>query len=133
MPLFADASYFIALTDPEDQWHAGARRLVRVAERRAPLETHALVVGEVVAVVGSSAGGKAARQAYEGMRDNAIVHVPALDDLDEAMHDVVRYDGTLSLSDTLSLHLMRRRGIRDILSFDRDFDGKGVRRLTGRT
>ncbi|HEX9815774.1 MAG TPA: PIN domain-containing protein [Candidatus Thermoplasmatota archaeon] len=129
MALFLDASFFIALADPKDQWHAAAVGLLPRVKRNRPWHTHALVVAEVVAVIGSALGGKAARTAYHSMRDEATVHVPALDDLDESMGLVVQYDGGLSLSDAWSLRLMRLHKVSSIVSFDSDFDGKGVERM----
>ncbi|HLE46698.1 MAG TPA: PIN domain-containing protein [Candidatus Thermoplasmatota archaeon] len=128
MPLFGDASFFIALADPKDRWHDSAVRLLPWAEGRKPLHVHALVLAEVVAVIGSAKGGKAARAAYDALRTDARVHLPSISDLDDSMELVVRFDGRLSLSDALSLELMGRLGVREILSFDADFDGKGVTR-----
>lgn len=130
MTLFVDASYFIALADPKDRWHEAATGLLPYAEARHPLHTHALVLAEVVAVVGSARGGKAARVAYDGIRDGTRLHLPDLPSLDESIGLVVRFDGGLSLSDALSIEIMRREGIGKILSFDEDFDGKGVRRVS---
>lgn len=130
MAVFADTTFFVALMDEDDRWHEAAKALLRFAEKRTPLHVHALAVGEVVAVVGSHQGGKAAREAYTMLKDTTHVHVPTVEDLDAAMEHVLRYDGTLSLSDALYLHLMAREGARQIISFDRDFDGKGVERVT---
>lgn len=129
MPAFADATFLVALMDPDDQWHDQARALLPFAKRNVPLHTHALGVAEVIAIVGGRLGGKVAREAYARLRDTTEIHLPSLEDLDEAMTHVVRYDGTLSLSDALALHVMRREGIGDILSFDKDFDGKDVNRV----
>ncbi len=41
----------------------------------------------------------------------------------------LRYDGRLSVSDCVGVALIGRRGIRDIVPFDSDFDRvRGVRR-----
>lgn len=130
MPVFADTTFFVALMDDEDRWHAAAKALLPYAQKRLPLHVHALAVGEVVAIVGSHHGGKAARQAYAMLKDTTTIHAPSVDDLDAAMEHVLRYDGTLSLSDALYLHLMAREGASHILSFDADFDGKGVERVS---
>ncbi len=129
MALFLDASFFVALADPKDQWHAAAVALLPKVKKNRPWHTHALVVAEVVAVIGSARGGKAARTVYASMRDETIIHAPVLDDLDEGMGLVVRYDGTLSLSDAWSLGLMGIHKIASIVSFDSGFDGKGIARV----
>lgn len=130
MPTFADASYYVALMDPKDRFHEDAVALLAYADSRSPLHIHALALGEVIAVIGSSKGGKAARQAYLGIRDTATILAPVVEDLDEAMSHVVRYDGELSLSEALFLHCMAREEGSEILSFDAGFDRPGVRRIS---
>ncbi len=112
-----------------DHWHDRAVALVPFVERHGPVATHALVVAEVVALLGARGGGKAARTGCAMIHDAARVRVPTAVDLDAAMDIVVRYDGGLSLCDALSLHYVADEDVRDILSFDADFDGKGVRRV----
>ena len=129
MPIFADPTFFVALMDEDDRWHDEAKALLGFAEKRMPLHVHALAMGEVIAILGSHHGGKAARNAYAMLKDTTFIHAPAVEDLDEAMDHVLRYDGTLSLSDALYLHLMAREDAKHIISFDEDFDGKGVERV----
>lgn len=130
MRVFADTTFFVALMDDQDQWHAQALALLDYAEKRMPLHVHALAVGEVIAIIGTHRGGKPAREAYAMLKDTTQIHTPTLDDLDAAMEHVLRYDGTLSLSDALYLHFMNRDGAQQIISFDDDFDGKGVERIS---
>jgi predicted nucleic acid-binding protein len=130
MAVFADTTFFVALMDADDQWHEQATALIEWAEKRAPLHVHALAVGEVIAIVGTHRGGKAARQAYAMLKDTTEIHLPSASDLDAAMDLVLKYDGTLSLSDALYLRFMAATDAKQIISFDRDFDGKGVERVT---
>lgn len=129
MAVFVDSSFLIALADPRDPWHEAARALHDDIERRRPLHIHALAVAEVVAAVGSRRGGKVAHQAYEAMRDDMTLHIPAESDLDLAMDLVVRYDGGLSLSDAYAVLLIQREEWDGVVSFDDDFDKAGLRRL----
>jgi predicted nucleic acid-binding protein len=124
-----DASFLIALLDPADPWHPAARKAAPAAMKLKPWRTHALALGEVVAVLGSRRGGKAARAAYESIRDTNEILMPAAGDLDAAMRHVLHHDGRLSLSDALFVHYARRHGDETILSFDADFDKAGLRRL----
>lgn len=130
MTVFADTTFFVALMDDQDQWHKKAAALLDYAEKRMPLHVHALAVGEVIAIIGSHRGGKAAREAYAMLKDTTQIHTPSIEDLDAGMEHVLRYDGTLSLSDALYLHFMERDGVKSIISFDDDFDGKGVERVS---
>lgn len=129
MSVFLDSSYLIGLTDPSDPWHRAATNILEDVEERAEAHTHALALAEVVAAVGSRQGGRTARDVYEAIRDDTILHMPTLERLDEAMTFVTHYDGTLSLADALFLVLMRETGFNEIASFDADFDKPGIERL----
>jgi predicted nucleic acid-binding protein len=126
---FVDASFLVALLDARDQWHKAAKRAAPRLMRKRPWRTHGLALGEVVAVIGARAGGRAARDAYDCIRDTMDVWIPALADLDAAMRHVARFDGALSLSDALFVQAMAQEGDAAILSFDSDFDKAGLRRL----
>ncbi len=128
MPIFIDSSYVIALADPNDPWHDDAQQILNTVEA-SQAHTHALAVGEIIAAVGSRRGGRTARDVYESLRDDTVIHTPSLEELDEAMTRVVHYDGTISLADALFLVLMRQTGTNKIASFDADFDRAGIERV----
>ncbi len=89
-----------------------------------------LVVAEVVTIIGGRRGGKPAQTLYEYFVDEGVIEF-----LDEALFREarahhLRYDGSLSLADCISVVLLSRHHIRDIVSFDRDFDKvRGIRRI----
>ncbi len=90
---------------------------------------HDLVVAEAVTIVGARQGGKPARTLCEYFTDACEVAFVDPGILEDAMALHLRYDGTLSVADCVSLALMERRGLRTIVSFDRDFDKvRGLRR-----
>lgn len=126
---YVDASFLVALLEENDQWHDAAKRAAPRLMRLRPWRTHVLALGEVIAVIGSRAGGKSARDAYDGIRDTVEVWAPAVAELDAAMPIVVRFDGSLSLSDALFVNAARDEADAAILSFDADFDKTGLRRL----
>lgn len=126
--ILADSSYFVALADERDRWHRDALR-VRAEAGRDYL-VHDLVVAEALTIVGARQGGKPARTLYEYFTDACEIAFadPVL--LEEAMALHLRYDGSVSVADCVSVALMERRGIRTIVSFDRDFDKvRGLRRI----
>lgn len=119
----------MALLDERDQWHEAAKRTAPRHMRQRPWRTHTLALGEVIAVIGSRAGGRAARDAYDAIRDTMDIWVPSLADLDSAMPHVLRFDGALSLSDALFVQSIAGEGGAAILSFDSDFDKAGLQRI----
>lgn len=49
---------------------------------------------------------------------------------DRAVEIYLKYDGTLSLTDAVSIEVMSEKGIKEIVSFDTDFDKvKGIARI----
>jgi predicted nucleic acid-binding protein len=126
---YVDSSFLVALLDTRDRWHPVARRAAPPLLKQRPWRTHTLAMGEVLAVIGSRSGGHAARDAYDAVRDTVDTWAPSLADLDAAMPYVVRFNGALSLSDALFISRMEREEDPTILSFDRDFDKAGLRRL----
>ena len=125
--IFADSSYFIAIADKKDQWHERARELSKKAQNMIATE---LVLSESVTAVGARGGGKAGMALYEYVSDNCQVTFADKEMLDRAMKTYLKYDGTLSLADAVSLVVMEDYDIKNILSFDSDFDkAKGITRL----
>jgi predicted nucleic acid-binding protein len=125
--IFADSSYFIAIADKKDQWHERARELSKKAQKMIATE---LVLSESVTAVGARGGGKAGMALYEYVSDNCQVAFADKEMLDRAMKIYLMYDGTLSLADAVSLVVMEDYDIKNILSFDSDFDRvKGITRL----
>lgn len=46
------------------------------------------------------------------------------------MEQFVKYDGSLSFFDSMYIYLMKKEKIKEIVSFDSDFDKvKGIRRI----
>jgi len=126
VPYWADASYLIGLSDPKDQWHGEAKTLHEKVGRKNKLHIHALAVAEVVTRLTRTVGVGKAQDAYFVMKDDLEIHYPLEQDFDDGMDLVARYEGELSLSDSLFVHMMAPRDI--VLSFDSGFDGK-VKRL----
>jgi predicted nucleic acid-binding protein len=118
--IVADSSYFMALADRKDQWHHQAMAVKdRIPQE---FEISTLTVSEAVTAVGYRAGGKAARTLYDYFIDNCSVETVDRRLLDLAMAVHLRFDGVLSVADSVSVALMNRDGIRRIVSFDSDFD-----------
>lgn len=127
--IFVDSSYFIAVANREDRWHADARRLTRRLERE-DLWTSELVLSEAVTGVGSILGGKAGKEAYDVIVDNCNLELATPERCARAIGVFLHYDGTLSFADAVSVVLMEEVGTQAIASFDSDFDKvRGIERL----
>ena len=115
-----DSSYFVALADPEDRWHRDAVRLRAAVPQRFVVSD--LTVAEAVTIVGARLGPRNARTLYQFFLDACEIVLIDRGLLDDAMAYHLRLGGRLSVTDCVSVSLMERKGIREILSFDGDFD-----------
>jgi predicted nucleic acid-binding protein len=132
-PLFADTFYWIALLHRREAWHGRVVALSRTLATR-PLLTTEWVLAEFLAFY--SAGGPVTRQRAAAktrqILDDPSVSVfsPAqalfLDGL--ALYES-RPDKGYSLTDCLSMHVMRREGLTEVLTNDHHFTQEGFRIL----
>jgi predicted nucleic acid-binding protein len=126
--IFADSNFFIGLLDKKDKWHDQALALSEIINEEMMVSD--LVISESVTLAGSRSGGKAGQKLYEFFVDNCHIEYVEEDILREGMEVFLRYDGKLSIPDSVSVVLMRRKGISRIASFDSDFDRvDGIRRV----
>jgi predicted nucleic acid-binding protein len=126
--IFADSSFFIGLLDKKDKWHDQA--LVVSESINEEMMVSDLVISESVTLAGSRSGGKAGQKLYEFFVDNCQIEYVDEDVHRKGMEVFLKYDGKLSLPDSVSVVLMRRKGISKIASFDSDFDKvDGVKRV----
>lgn len=131
--IFTDSAYWIALLHRRDQWH---RQALAVSRTLAPhtLVTTEWVLAEFLAFF-SAAGESARRRAAE--RTRGILRDPKIQVLapDQALFQdglalyERRLDKAYSLTDCISMHLMRRDGLTDVLTNDRHFTQEGFRIL----
>ncbi|MDA4122004.1 MAG: PIN domain-containing protein [Thaumarchaeota archaeon] len=120
--IFLDSSFVIALADEDDQYHEKAVKLLAKLHTQRALSE--LVVSESVSSVGSRLGVKAGRTIFENlMYDSANKTFFANKRLYErTMPIYAKYGGKLSFSDSVSVRLMYDQKIKEIVSFDSDFD-----------
>jgi predicted nucleic acid-binding protein len=119
--IFVDSSFFVAVVDRKDQWHPAARALLPVLDGETIIISD-LIIAESVTIIGRRSGGKAGEKLYHYFADNCD---PVFIDekiLKGGMAVFLRYDGTLSVSDAVSVFIMERENVSRILSFDSDFD-----------
>ncbi len=115
-----DSSYFIAFADKADSWHKDAIGLSESLKAGVVISDY--VIAEAVSTIGHRGGGKAGVELYEFLANNFQVVYVDEKLLKQSMETYLKYDGTLSVADAVSVEVMRRRGVRKIVSFDADFD-----------
>ncbi len=131
--VFADAFYWIALANPLDQWHALAVQAARNL-RGATIVTSEEVLTEFLAHF--SGQGRlirevAVRYTERIMSNPAIVMRPQTHQsfLDGFTLYKARPDKGYSLTDCISMRIMRQDGITDVLTHDDHFAQEGFTRL----
>lgn len=118
---FIDSSFLIAVFIEKDQWHSNARKIAeKIIDSKKV--TSDLVIAETMATMGALKGGKIAKKTYDYIKDNYIIHITDMDDINSSMNILLKYDGVLSLADSASIHIMKEMKINEIVSFDSDFD-----------
>ena len=134
-PLFADTFYWIALLNRRDAWYRRVVAFSRTLGTRQFLTTE-WVLAEFLAFY--SAAGEVTRQRAAAQMRQILqaprIHVllPSqalfLDGL--ALYES-RLDKHYSLTDCISMHVMRREGLTDVLTNDHHFTQEGFRILFG--
>jgi|SRR5947209_12912171 len=130
---FVDTYYLVAIINPRDQWH---RRAVEV---RQTLSATGLVVTDTVFVetlnffAGYRPEVKRAAFAtiHRFLKNPAVEVVEQTEAIFRAGMELygARLDKGYSLTDCISMNVMRERGINDILTNDRHFSREGYRTL----
>lgn len=130
MPLvFVDTSAWWAYFDRDDQWHARAVETMRtIVESRMALVTTDHVLDEVATGLLRRAGHRVAVQAGAGILKSPSVVLVFVDEeiFRDAWRTFEKHDRMgWSLTDCISMGVMRGRGIRRVFSFDSDFTKMG--------
>jgi len=120
--IFLDSSFVIALADADDQYHERAVKILPALGLDRLISD--LVISESVTAVGARLGSKAARVVFESLAyDSATKTVFSSKGLYErAMSVYTKYDGRLSFADSVTVRLIYDQKIKQIVSFDSDFD-----------
>jgi len=118
--IFADSSFFIATLREKDRWHKDAVRLTGKIKEH--LLISELIMSESITMVGSFDGGKAGKILYEYFQDNCRIEFINEDMMEKSMDTFLKYDGSISLADASSIEVMKKHGVKKIISFDSDFD-----------
>ncbi|MGI9301791.1 MAG: type II toxin-antitoxin system VapC family toxin [Gammaproteobacteria bacterium] len=130
--LFADTYYWVALLNPKDRWFEDATAFDSTSQQR--LVTTDLVLAEFLAFY-SRSGSHARSQAASTVRrivNHAHVEVVSVDRklfLEGLRLYERRPDKAYSQTDCISMQVMRREGITEVLSNDHHFEQEGFQLL----
>ncbi len=132
--VFADTFYWAALTHPIEQYHQQALALAASLERSGRVVTSEDVLAEYLNLFSK-------RGAYWRARAVTVVNnlrtLPHLDIVPQSSREfasglelyAARPDKRYSLTDCISMQIMRREEILDVLTYDRHFEQEGFRAL----
>ncbi len=124
--IFVDSSYFIARIKTDDRWHNEALNL-KITD---PLLISELIMSESITMVGAFNGGKAGKILYEFFLDNCRIEYLDEEMMEKSMDIFLKYNGSISLTDSSSIEIMKKHDVKKIISFDSDFDKiKGIERV----
>ncbi|MCH8961673.1 MAG: PIN domain-containing protein [Bacteroidetes bacterium] len=131
--VFADAFYWVALINPKDSSHHWALRLSRSLQNAVVVTTEE-VFTEVLAYFsgrGEQLRSQAARDVRDLLRDPAIRVVPQSHESFLAGLKLyeARLDKDYSLTDCISMNVLKAERITDVLTNDEHFTQEGFRAL----
>lgn len=132
--VFADSLYFIALLLKDDQWYEASQRAGKEAIGTGRLVTTYDVLTEVLASVSRGRPEiriTAARSVRSILVNENITLIPQTLDLFTRGLELYasRPDKRYSLTDCISMTVMRDMRISEVLTHDRDFENEGFIRL----
>ena len=131
--VFADTSYFVAITRPRDPWQAVAIHARKIVGRGRLITTDEVLVECLNAL--RRAGVKSRQNAVKMVK--AILSTPDVCVIPQSRHSFMRgiqlyecrMDKDYSLTDCISMALMREKHIQDVLTTDHHFAQEGFRVL----
>ncbi len=120
--IFLDSSFVIALADTDDQNHDNAVAVMPKTGVRRVISD--LVISESVSAISGRLGVRAGREVFENLLyDSATKTVFGNKRLYErALPICAKYGGRLSFADSITVRVMYDEKVKEIISFDSDFD-----------
>ena len=127
--LFADTFYWISLVNPNDEWHDRVRALTESLAPATLLSTDEVLTELLNYYAGFGAESRAATSRF--VRD--VLASPEAEVVGRGRRGVVdglelferRLDKGYSLTDCISMQLMRDRGVTEVLTHDHHFAQEG--------
>jgi len=131
--MFADAVYWIALINPEDQWHrkAAAARNERSDEELITTEDVLVEVLTYFGGYGPDVRETTTRTVRAILDDPQIRVIPHTSDtfMEGLELYEARLDKSYSMVDCMSMHVMRKHDLQRVLTHDQHFEQEGFNTL----
>ena len=125
-PVFVDTSAVLALMNPRDEHHPRAKRAFEgLGAERAVLVTTSLVLVETYALLGRRLGLAAVRAFRADLAPLAEVTWVDEPTFESGLDLLLAQKRRLSLVDSVSFLVMRRRGLERAFAFDPHFEEEG--------
>lgn len=127
--IFVDTLYWVALVNPRDQWHVRARAFSKTLDGLRVITTSDVMI-EVLNFYAES-GANMRRIVTESMRATLLnLQIEVVMQTPQRFHAAFalyesRRDKGYSLTDCISMNLMRERGLNDVLTHDGHFKQEG--------
>ncbi len=127
--VFADAAYWIAMTNPTDQWHTTAIRATEAIGDKEMVTTDEMLIEFLTNL--SRLGDVSRRRAALAVR--AILQDPRVRVIEQSRQSFLaglaryerRLDKAYSLQDCIAMNVMDAEGITQVLTSDHNFEQEG--------
>jgi predicted nucleic acid-binding protein len=121
--IFIDSGFIIGLVDENDQWHNNAKLLAPEINNERKVICNGVII-KSLNIIGKCLGSKAIELLYANLKKNFIIYEEDRVLYDKAVLKQIKYNGKLSLVDSIILEIMDELDIYKLISFDNHFDDK---------
>lgn len=103
--IFIDSGFLIGLFIDKDQWHIRATEMIDKIDRLSKKDKiiSNFIIEEIITMIGSIVGAKEAVETYWYIHDNYTIINETKNLYDRSISTFLKYDGTLSLTDSVSV------------------------------
>ena len=120
--IYIDSSFFVALVDKKDDWHNDAVRIKNSEYSKQKFVVSNFIISEALTIIGKRMDGRIANELFRYFIDNCVIIYANEEEFLEAIPVFLKHNGKISIPDAISIVLMMKNDIKEIISFDSDFD-----------
>ncbi|MGL4669196.1 MAG: type II toxin-antitoxin system VapC family toxin, partial [Methanobacteriaceae archaeon] len=120
--IFVDSSFLIGLFIEKDYWNKTATELLTKLPKERVICFS--VLSEVITLVGQKSDTETSKNVYDYLTDNYQIfdETQIKNAYDKIIDTCVKNRGKLSFTDSAIVEVMKELNIKEIVSFDKDFD-----------